>query len=152
MEQTLQALGGLILQAIPTILLLVLVYYFLKLMLFTPLDRVLRERDSLTAGARKGAQESLVAAERKQKEYEQRFAEARAEVYKAQEETRRKWLEDQGAQVGAERDRMQAKVETEKQRIAGEAASTRENLTLPSAELAGQIADSILARKAGTAA
>ena len=152
MEQTLQALGGLILQAIPTVVLLIFVYFYLKSMLFKPLDRVLRERDSLTAGARKGAQESLAAAERKQKEYEQRFAEARAEVYKAQEETRRKCLEDQSSQVGAERARMQVQVETEKQRIAAEAASAREDLTLPSAELAGQIADSILARKAGTAA
>lgn len=140
------------LQAVPTIVLLIFVYFYLKSMLFTPLDRVLRERDSLTAGARRNAQESLAAAERKQKEYEQRFAEARAEVYKTQEETRRRWLEDQAGQLGEERSRMETKVRAEKERIAAESAAARENLTIPSAELAARIADSVLSRKAGSAA
>jgi F-type H+-transporting ATPase subunit b len=140
------------LQAVPTIVLLIIVYFFLKTMLFTPLDRVLRERDSLTAGARKRAEESLEAAENKQKEYERRFAEARAEVYKAQEELRRQWLDDQASRIGAERARMQARVEGEKQRLAAESAAARETLILSSAELAERIADSILNRKAGTAA
>src|SRR5579885_2231182 len=148
MEQTLQALGGLMLQAVPTIVLLIVVYFFLKTMLFTPLERVLGERDSLTAGTRRGAKESLEAAERKQKEYEQRLAEARAEVYKSQEEMRRQWLDEQASRIAAE----QARVEAEKQRLAAESAAARENLTLPSAELAARIADSILNRKAGTAA
>lgn len=151
MEQTLHDLSGLMLKAVPTILLLIFVYFYLKSMLFTPLDNVLRERDALTAGARKGAQESLSTAERKEQEYQQKFAEARAEVYKTQEETRRKWLDDQAAQVGEERARMEAKVLAEKQRIAAEASAARENLTLPSAELAGQIADTILSRRAGAA-
>ncbi len=140
------------LQAVPTIVLLIVVYFSLKTMLFTPLERVLGERDSLTAGTRRGAKESLEAAERKQKEYEQRLAEARAEVYKSQEEMRRQWLDEQASRIAAERARMQARVEAEKQRLAAESAAARENLTLPSAELAARIADSILNRKAGTAA
>jgi F-type H+-transporting ATPase subunit b len=152
MEQTLHDLGGLMLKAVPTIILLIVVYFYLKSMLFTPLEKVLRERDALTAGARKGAQESLDGAGRKEQEYERKFAEARAEVYKAQEETRRKWLEDQAAQVGEERTRMEARVRAEKERIATEAASARTSLTIPSAELASEIADTVLARKAGGAA
>jgi F-type H+-transporting ATPase subunit b len=151
MEQTIHDLGGLMLKAVPTIILLIVVYFYLKSMLFTPLDKVLRERDALTAGARKGAQESLAAAERREQEYQRKFAEARAEVYKAQEETRRKWLEQQAAQVADERSRMEGKVRAEKERIAAESVSVRENLALPSAELAAQIADTVLARKAGAA-
>src|SRR5579862_1567237 len=121
MEQTLQALGGLVLQSIPTILLLILVYFYLKAMLFGPLERVLKQRDELTAGARKAAEDGLAAADRKQQEYELKFGEARAEVYKLQEDTRRQWLEDQVGQVAAERARMEEKVRAEKERIAGEA-------------------------------
>lgn len=139
------------LKAIPTIVLLIFVYFYLKSMLFTPLEKVLKQRDALTAGARKGADQSLAEAERKQQEYERKFAEARAEVYKTQEETRRKWLDDQAAQVAAERERMEARVHQEKERIGTETTAVRDQLALPSAELAGQIADSLLARKAGAA-
>jgi F-type H+-transporting ATPase subunit b len=140
------------LDSIPTILLLIFVYFYLKSMLFTPLKKVLKERDALTLGARKGAQESLAAAERKQREYEQRFALARLEIYKAQEETRRKWLDDQAAQVGRERTRLEGQVHAEKEKIGQESTTARENLTMPSAELASQIADSLLSRRAGSAA
>lgn len=139
------------LRSIPTIILLIFVYFYLKSMLFTPLEKVLKERDALTAGARKGAEESLAAVERKQREYEQKFAEARVEVYKDQEETRRKWLEAHAAQVAEERARMEARVRAEKDRIASDAQVARENLTIPSAELAAQIADTLLSRKAGAA-
>lgn len=140
------------LDSIPTILLLIFVYFYLKSMLFTPLKKVLRERDALTLGARKGAQESLAAAERKQREYEQRFAQARLEIYKAQEEMRRKWLEGQAAQVGEERARLETRVHAEKDKIAQETMTAREDLTIPSAELAAQIAESLLSRRAGSAA
>ncbi len=140
------------LDSIPTILLLIFVYFYLKSMLFTPLKKVLSERDALTLGARKAAQESLAAAERKQREYEQRFAEARLEIYKAQEAMRREWLEDQAAQVGQERVRLEGQVHTEKEKVAQETMTARDNLTIPSAELAVQIADSLLSRRAGSAA
>ena len=140
------------LKAVPTILLLIFVYFFLKATLFSPLEKVLRERDALTAGARKGAQASLAAAEAKQREYEEKFAAARAEVYKGQEETRRKWLEDQSEQVAAERTRMEAKVHAEKQQISSDAEEARRNLAEPSGELAAQIAETILSRKAGRTA
>jgi F-type H+-transporting ATPase subunit b len=139
------------LKAVPTILLLIFVYFYLKSMLFTPLEKVLKERDALTAGARKGAEESLAAVERKQREYEQKFADARVEVYKDQEETRRKWLEEHAAQMADERARMEARVRAEKDRIASDAQVARENLTIPSTELAAQIADTLLSRKAGAA-
>src|SRR6202045_85850 len=105
MEQTIQALGGVLLKAIPTICLLLLVHVYLKFMLFGPLEKVLKQRAELTEGARKSAEQSLAAADRKQQEYETKFREARAEVYRLQEETRRGWLEDQAALIAAAKDR-----------------------------------------------
>src|SRR5271156_2814409 len=101
MEQTLQALSGILLNAIPSALLLIILHFYLKGMLFRPLQKVLKQREELTAGARKAADESLAAAERKAQDYEAKFRDARSEVYREQEETRRVWLEDQSAQIEA---------------------------------------------------
>ena len=53
-------------RAIPTMLFLVFLYYYFKFMLFGPLEKVLKQREELTAGARKSAEASLAEAERKQ--------------------------------------------------------------------------------------
>jgi F-type H+-transporting ATPase subunit b len=149
MEQTLQALGGILLKAIPTIFLLLLLHFYFKAMLFGPLERVLRQRDELTEGARRAAEQSLAAAERKAQEYEAKLREARAEVYRQQEETRRKWLEDQAAQVGEAHERMASSVRQAKQQIAAEAAAARQTLLESSSALADQIATAVLARREG---
>src|ERR1700689_5504935 len=99
MEQTLQALSGILLKAIPTVRLLIILHFYLKAMLFKPLQKTLKEREELTAGARKAADESLAAAERKAQDYEAKFRDARAEVYRDQEQTRRVWMEDQAKQI-----------------------------------------------------
>ncbi|HLX44630.1 MAG TPA: ATP synthase F0 subunit B [Bryobacteraceae bacterium] len=138
------------LKAIPTICLLLILHWYFKAMLFGPLDKVLKQRDELTEGARKSAEQSLAAAERKQQEYEKKFNEARAELYRAQEETRRKWLEDQAAQVDAARQRSAQILHEAKQQIESEAATARESLTATTAGLADEIANSILARKSGS--
>jgi F-type H+-transporting ATPase subunit b len=137
------------LKAIPTICLLLILHWYFKAMLFGPLEKVLKQRDELTDGARKSAAQSLAAAEQKQKEYEQKFNEARAELYRAQEETRRKWLEEQAAEVDAARERSGQTVHEAKQQIEAEAAAARESLAESTAALADGIASSILARKHG---
>ena len=65
MEQTLQALGGILLKAIPTVILLLILHAYLRAVLFTPLEKMLRQRGELTEGARKAADQSLAAAEAK---------------------------------------------------------------------------------------
>lgn len=148
MEQTLQALGGIFLKAIPTIVLVVFLYIYLRIMLFGPLQKTLQRRDQLTAGAKKTAEDSLAAAERKAAEYEAKLAEARSEVYKQQEETRKAWLADQAAQVAEARGRVEAQVKQARFDIAGEAAAARQNLLDTSGVLADQIASMVLGARA----
>jgi len=150
MEQTLQALGGILLNAVPTILILIFLHFYLKFMLFRPLQRTLKQREELTAGARRAAEQSLAAAERKAQEYEAKFREARAEVYKQQEETRKSWLQDQAAQVSQARARTEAQVKDARYQIAQEAAAARQNLLETANTLADQIANRVLARRAGS--
>lgn len=134
-------------RAIPTILFFIFLYYFFKVMLFGPLAKVLKQRAELTEGARTGAEASLASAERKQQEYEKKFNDARAEVYRAQEETRRKWLEDQAAAIETARAEAEKQVRAAKEQIATEAAASRTTLTETSGAMADQIASAMLARR-----
>jgi F-type H+-transporting ATPase subunit b len=149
MEQTLHALGGILLKSIPTIVLLLFLYFYLKAMLFGPLNRVLKQREELTAGTRHAAQKSLKDAERKVSEYEAKMREARAEVYREQEETRKKWLEDQASQVDSGRERTGQTVHEAKEQITAEVAAARQSLAESSAALADQIATTVLSRRVG---
>jgi F-type H+-transporting ATPase subunit b len=148
MEQTLQALVGILEKAVPTILLLLLLWFYFKAMLFGPLAKIQKERDALTKGARKTAQESLASAERKTADYENKLREARSEVYREQEEMRKKWLEDQAAQIEQAREKNAASVRAAKDQITNEAAAARTTLSTTSVQLADQIAGSILNRRA----
>ena len=152
MEQTFQALGVILLKAIPTVIILLLLHFYLKIVLFRPLRAALKQREVLTAGARKAGEDSLAAADRKAKEYEAKFREARAEVYKQQEETRKQWLQDQAGHIAAAHTRTRASVEEARTQISAEADSARQNLQQTSESLADQIADRVLAGKVGSAA
>jgi F-type H+-transporting ATPase subunit b len=148
MEQTLQALSGILLKSLLTVVLVLILHFYLKAMLFRPLETVLKQREELTEGAKKSAAASLEAAERKTAEYEAKLREARAEVYREQEETRRKWLEQQAAQLAQARTDSEARVKSAKAEIAAEAATARQSLQASSATLADQIANAVLAGRA----
>jgi F-type H+-transporting ATPase subunit b len=144
MEQTLQALTGILLKAIPTVIILVLLHNFLKLVLFGPVEKMLKERDSLTHGARKAAEQSLANAERKTAEYEAQFRDAKAVVYKEQEETRKKWLDDQTAQMVKAKSEADAQLAATKKEIVAEAAAAKAELAQSSQTLADQITTQVL--------
>ena len=81
MEATLNALGQILLKAMPTFVLVFLLYFYLKRMFFRPLEGVLRKRYEATEGARKLADESLAKAAAKAEEFEAAMRAARGEVY-----------------------------------------------------------------------
>jgi F-type H+-transporting ATPase subunit b len=144
-----QALGGILLKSIPTICLLLFLYFYLKSMLFGPLNQVLKKRDALTAGTRDAAEKSLQEAERKVQEYDAKMRQARAEVYREQEELRRGWLADQAAQIDGARETTSAAIARAREEMATETAAARVSLTETSGALADQIATAMLGGGAG---
>ena len=148
MEQTLQSLGGILLKSIPTIVFLIILHFYLKAMLFGPLDRILKQRRELTEGARKVAEDSLAAAKRKADEYDIQLRDARGVVYKEQEDMRKRWLEEQGNEIAQARTRMEASVKTAREALAADAASAQASLKDASSTLADQITETVLGRKA----
>jgi F-type H+-transporting ATPase subunit b len=148
MQETLQALSGILLKAVPTVILLIILHFYLKAVLFGPLDRVMKERRKLTEGARELADASLAAATRKADEYEAKLREARAAVYKQQEEIRKQWLEEQAQQVAEARTRSEAAVKASREAIAEDAAAARKSLQDTSAAVADQIVAMVLGKRA----
>lgn len=148
MEATLQALGGILLRAVPTFLLVLILHFYLKKIFFQPLEKVLAERAAATKGARTLAEASFAKAEKLAAEYEHSIREARAEIYREQEAIRAKWRSEQAEAMHAARDRAKAQAEAVKADLARDVEVARQSLQEESDALASQIAQRILARRA----
>jgi F-type H+-transporting ATPase subunit b len=114
MDQTLHQLGELLLGAVPTVILLALLYILYTVIVHRPLRRVLDERRSKTEGAVEKSKADIAAADARTAEYEQRMREARATVFRAQEARRKAALEARAAAVNEARSKAQAQVQAAK--------------------------------------
>src|SRR5438552_9268525 len=103
MDAMLHALGGILLRAVPTFLLLIALTYYLKSVFFKPLEKVLHQRYEATEGARKIAEQSLERARAKTAEYEAALGEARNAIYQAQEKARKEMQEREAAAIAQAR-------------------------------------------------
>ena len=148
MEATLKALGDILIKALPTLFLVLLLHFYLKRMFFKPLEKVLQARYEATEGAKKQAELSLENASRKSAEFEEALRAARSELWREQEETRRKQRQEQLAAVAQARDRVSQMVKEAQQQIAAEASTTRQNLIAESEALADQIVKGIVEGRA----
>ena len=144
MDAILTALGGLLLQALPTFLLVLVLHFYLKFVFFRPLDKVLASRRMADEGARQQAQASLEAASRKSAEYEAAVRAARGEIYREQEETRRQWRAQHAVAVEESRRSASELVKQARAELANEAARASTSLKGESERLAGEIAEAVL--------
>ena len=114
MDETLRQLGGLLLGAVPTVILLALLYVLYKTIVHKPLRRVLDERRSKTEGAVEKSRADIAAAEARTSEYEQRLREARATLFRAQEARRKEALDARSVAMNDARTKAQAQVQAAK--------------------------------------
>jgi F-type H+-transporting ATPase subunit b len=148
MDETLRQLGGILLRAVPTFILVVLLHLYLRFIFFTPLQRVLQERYDATEGARKLAEESLGRASQKAADYEAALKAARAETYKELEQLQRQLQDDRAASVKAARARAEATIAEAKAALSAEVEGLKKNLEAESGTLADRIASKVLGRAA----
>jgi F0F1-type ATP synthase membrane subunit b/b' len=148
MDKTLHDLGGIVLNGLPTFVLVLILAYFVKHLYLGPLEKVLAERFRLTEGARKTAEESLKNADSRIAQYEEDLSRARAEIYREQAEFLRKVQAEQSEMVQATRLESEQLVSAIKLSLAWEAGVARENLAAQSEILAGQIVDAVLRPRA----
>ncbi len=148
MEATLHALGGVLLKAVPTFLLVFLLTFYLRIVFYGPLEKVLRQRWEATEGARQAAGQSLERASARAAEYEAAMRAARAEVYQRQEQLHRELLEREAAELATARQRAEGAVRDAKTRLAQDMEEAKAGLARDSDLLADQIVESILRRSA----
>jgi len=149
MDETLHQLGGLLLGAIPTVILVGLLYGLYTVIVHKPLSRVLEERRSKTEGAVERARADIGAADHRTSEYEQRLREARAAVFRAQEQRRQAAIEKRSQSVSEARQKAQAQVAAAKRDIESDRAAAEAGLQKESASLAEEIVRRVL-QPAGT--
>lgn len=150
MDTTLKQLGELLLDAVPTVVLLLLLYAIYQNLVRKPLERVLKERRDRTEGAALKARSDVAAAEARTQEYEQKLREAKVAVFKAQE-ARRQQAQQMRAQALAEaRAKAQEQIREARLAVEKDMEAARANLRTDAARLATDIIRTIL-KPAGAA-
>lgn len=144
----LQALGGILLRAVPTFLLVILLHFYLKSVFFKPMDKVLSRRYEATEGARKLAAQSLEQAAAKTAHYEAEVRAAKAELYQAQEKLHKELQEREAAAVAEARKNAGAAAKLAAAQLAEDVEAAKASLAADSDMLADRIAETILRRNA----
>lgn len=144
MDETLRQLGELLLGAVPTVIMLALLYVLYKAIVHKPLARVLAERRSKTEGAIEKSKADIAAAEARTSEYEQKLREARAAVFRVQEAKRQAAIEARATQINEARNKAQAQVQAAKVDIERDRAVAEKGLQAEATSLAQEIVRRVL--------
>ena len=144
MDQTLSQLGELLLGAVPTVILLTLLYIFYTYLVHRPLTAILAERRSRTQGAMEKARVDIAAAEARTADYEQRLREARQKIFKSQEARRQQATQARNQAVQQARSRAQEQVKQARIGIEEDKQLAMTNLQSDATRLASEIVRSVL--------
>jgi len=144
MEQTLHQLGELLLGAVPTSILLALLYVLYTFLVYRPLTAVLAERRSRTQGAMEKARADIAAAEARTAEYEQRLREARQKIFKTQEARRQQANQARSQAVQEARTRAQEQVKQARAVLEEDKQQAMAGLQAGATRLANEIVRTVL--------
>lgn len=142
--EILHSIGQLFLEAVPTIIIVLLFYFFLRSAFFTPIQKAMAERDARMEGARAEAAAVEAAAKQELDSYNEALRKARAEIYAEQEAARQVALENRAKLLKTMRARAQEDVAAAKKRIAAELEAARAQVEREAPMLAGEIVRMIL--------
>jgi F-type H+-transporting ATPase subunit b len=152
MEHTLQQLGELLLGAIPTVVLLLMLFGLYRVLLGGPLERVLKARYSLTEGALEQAKRDIAASEARTSEYEARLREARTAIFTAMERRRQQAIDARAVAAAQARAAADGQVKQARTEIEKETEVAKGGLQHEAERLAGEIIRAVLAQGAAPSA
>lgn len=144
MQAIVHQLGELFLQAVPTVVIVLVFYIVMRVLFFVPLMKVMDERAARTVGARKAAEAAQVAAAEKVKQYQDALKQARAKVYAEQEDARKKLLNDRAESLKQARGKAAGHVANAKERVAREFETAKQDIESTVAQLATEIAQRVI--------
>lgn len=150
MDTTLKQVGELLLDAVPTVVLLLLLYAVYQNVVRKPLERILKERRDRTEGAALKARADVAAAEARTQDYEEKLREARLAIFKAQEARRQKAQQMRSEAMAEARAKAQEQIRQAKTAIEQDMAGARAGLQAETERLAADIIRTIL-KPAGSA-
>jgi len=143
----LHSLGQLFLGSVPTIIIVLLFYFFLRSVFFTPMQRAMAEREARIDGAR--AEAAVVEAEAKHEmeSYHDALRQARAAILTEQEAVRSEALENRAKLLKAMRARVQEEVLAATKRLEAESQAALAQVEREAPTLAGDIVRVILEKR-----
>jgi len=144
MDQTIRQLGELLLGAVPTAILLALLYFLYTVLVHKPLLAVLAERRARTEGALEQARTDIAAADARAAEYEQRLREARLKVFKNLEARRQQASQLRADGAAQARAKVQEQVKQARAAIDQDKQQAMATLQAQSEWLAGEIVRVVL--------
>lgn len=142
--EPLAALREILLGAIPTFLLVWVLYLYVTRVFFRPLQETLSKRHHATDGMREAAESSIAEAEKKTAQYEERLQSARAELYQQQEQERQKAIEQRAEIVQRARTQAEETVARARQDIERDVAEAKKRLATETEPIAQSISRAIL--------
>ena len=144
MDQILNQIGGLVLGAVPTMVLFIFLVVAYGLLVRRPLERILAERRTRTSGAVEKAKDAISEAEAKTAEYEDRLRKARAEIFAVRESKLKQWAAQREQALGDARAATAQKVLAGKLEIEQGLVDARRQIETASAELSEQVLRAVL--------
>ncbi len=144
MDEILNQLAGLVLGAVPTMVLFLLLVVFYGLLVRRPMDRVLGERRARTSGAVEQARAAIDAAEARTAEYEDSLRRARTEILAAREARLKQWSVERDQALSDARAATAEKVKAAKMEIGVCVSAARQQIDGMSAELSEQVLRAVL--------
>jgi F-type H+-transporting ATPase subunit b len=144
MDQTLKQVGELLLGAIPTIIILLLLYAAYSFLVGRPLRRILAQRRGLTEGAILKARADVAAAEARTAEYEEKLREAKSAIFKAAEARRQAAQHARDAVIAQAREAAHQQIRAAQAALEQDMNAARATLQAESELLANQIIQVVL--------
>jgi F-type H+-transporting ATPase subunit b len=144
MDQILNELGGLVLGAVPTMILFILLVIAYGLLVRRPLERILTERHARTAGAMEQAKGAIAAAEAETSAYEEKLRKAKAELFEARERRMKQWAAERDAALEQVRQAAQERIGSARREVEQSAVEARTEIERTSAELTARVIAAVM--------
>lgn len=144
MDAILRQIGELLVNSIPTIISVLILWTAYTFLVHRKLRQVLEQRHALTEGAIERAQQEITMAEKRTAEYEQRVREARSQIYKTQQAHRQRVMDERNAALADARKNAGEMVKKARTALEKDTVAAKASLEQHANVLADQVIASVL--------
>ena len=149
---TLIALADILVKAIPTFILVWILYFYISRVFLKPLEQTLHQRQESTEGLRKAATARITRAEQQTASYQEALRANSAELYRIQEQERQKAMEQRAEILRQARQRAEERLGRAREEIRQDTDQAKGQLERESEQMAQRITRILLeAPAAGSA-